>query len=139
MKKLFLITALFISTHTFADELPNYDAIKTAVLSGKTIHITVNFAKCQTPKQSQNLTNVGIFTPNEIMLLSDEMATSFNHFTMNNPAFPNRAVNEFATYRITSDNTLNLTYQLIDPQNYTILGDKMEVQCALGKGAKVFG
>lgn len=138
MKKLILFASLLIATNGIADKLHHFNDIKTAAMTGKAIHITINFSKCSASNKTipQN-ENVAVFTPNTIMI-TDRIATGFNHFTLNNPTFPGRPVYEFVRYTITDDDNVNLTSQVLDAVNYSAISDKYSFNCKLGNGAKVY-
>ena len=138
MKKMALLSSLILSTTSMAGELPNYNAIKTSVLSGKSIHIVIDFSKCSTSaKNIADSTSVGIFSPSSIAI-TDHIATSLTHFTLNDPSFPARPVYEFVRYVITDDNHVNLTTQVLDAVNYGPISDKISFNCPLETAAKVY-
>ena len=139
MKKLVLISFLFIATNSFAGELHNFSEIKSAVTTGKSIHIATDFVKCSTSKKEALLSaHVGVFTPNEIQVIDTHIATSFMHFTLNNPSFPDVPVYEFVRYTITDDNNLNLSYQALDARNYAPLTKKASFNCKIDMGVKIY-
>ncbi|STX30036.1 VirK protein [Legionella beliardensis] len=139
MKKLILVAALLSAANSFADELHNFDEIKAAVITGKTIHIAIDFSKCSTP--NKDLTQsmiVGVFTPNAIAVVADYMATSLTHFTLNNPQAPGKPIYEFVRYTITNKNYVNLTTQALDAVNYTPVADSFSFNCEIESGAKIY-
>ena len=139
MKKISLLVSLLISTNCFANELNHFNEVQTAATAGKTIHIAVDFSKCTFPMNALNVpSSIGIFTPNTVQVTNDHIATSLTHFTINNPAFPEKAIYEFATYTITTKDQLNITMQFLDAANYTPLGNKITFNCKLGVSAKIY-
>lgn len=140
MKKIILLSSLtiFIFNTSFADELHHYDQIKNAALTGKTIHITVDFTQCASSNAVTQIDNFGVFTPNAMLVANDHIATSLNHFTINSPSFPNKPVYEFVTYRITTNDEINITAQTLDAVNYAPLNNKTTYNCKLDASAKIF-
>jgi hypothetical protein len=140
MKKFILLASLLITTNSFADELHNFNEIKAAIITGKTIHIAIDFSKCST---SNNTTaqsmEVGVFTPSAIHVANDHIATSLTHFTLNNPSFPEKPIYEFVRYTITGDDNVNLIVHVLDAVNYTSVSDKVSFNCKIGSSAKIYG
>ena len=138
MKKLALLASLLISTNSIAGELHNFNEVKTAIVTGKTIHIAINFSRCSASNKGMTQSmSIGVFTPNAIAI-TDHIATSLTHFTLDNPSFPGKPVYEFVRYTITGDNNVNLTDQVLDAVNYTPISDKVSFNCKLETGAKIF-
>lgn len=139
MKRYIPSVFLLMISNCFADELHNYNETKLAVITGKTIHITIDFEKCATTnKKISRSMIVGVFTPNEIQIVNDNIATSFMHFTLNNPAFPGKAVYEFVRYTITGNNDVNLTAQALDATNYKPVSDTISFNCKIESGARIY-
>jgi hypothetical protein len=139
MKKIFFGLSLFISINSFADVLHNYDEVKTAVINGQTIHIAIDFSQCTTNRL--NLTapsNIGVFTPDTMQVADNYIATSFNHFTLNNPGFAGMPIYEFVTYTIIDKNYVKLTSQPLDATSYKPLADKVAFICQIDAGAKFY-
>lgn len=134
MKKLALLVSFLISTNSVAGELHNFNEVKTAIVSGKTIHIAIDFSKCSASNKgiAQSM-SIGVFTPTAIVV-TDHIATSLTHFTLNN----GKPVYEFVRYTITDDNNVNVTNQVLDAVNYTPIADKSAFNCKLETGAKIF-
>ncbi|MHB1948286.1 MAG: VirK family protein [Gammaproteobacteria bacterium] len=141
MRKLVLLSLLAITTNTFADELQTFDQVKSAVTTGKSVRIAIDFSKCATDNKSfsQDKNNIGIFTPNEIIVDNNgRIVTSLMHFTLNNTNFPAKPVYQFVRYTLTSDNKVNLSYQVLDATNYAILTETVSVDCKVNMGAKIY-
>lgn len=139
MKKWVFLASLLMASNSFADELYNFHEIKTAIITGKTPHIVVDFAKCSTmSKNNLQSIMVGGFTPNAIHVSDDHIATSLTHFTLNNPSFPQKPVYEFVRYTIKSDNNVNIAIQILDPVSYKSLSDTLSVDCKLNTSVKVY-
>ncbi len=141
MRKLLLLSLLLMVTNTFADELHNFDQVKSAVTTGKSIRIAIDFSKCSTEKNSllQDINNMGVFTPNEIVIDKfGRISTSLMHFTLNDQIFPAKPVYQFLRYTMTSDNNVNLSFQVLDATNYSSLTDKVSFDCKLDAAAKVY-
>ena len=143
MKKLFLLSLLFLATAGFAEELHHFDEIKSTVLLGKSIHIIINFSQCTTSSPSKSATkdqyNIGVFTPNEIIVNSKgHIASSLTHFTLNNPRFPSKPVFEFVRYTITTDDNINVIAQVLDATDYTSLSRETSFDCKIDTAAKIY-
>lgn len=134
MKKLTLLVSFLISTNSIAGELHNFNEIKTAIVTGKTINIAVDFSKCTASNKgvAPSIT-IGVFTPNSIVV-TDRIATSLTHFTLNNE----KPVYEFVRYTITDDNSVNVTEEVLDAVKYTPTSDKISFNCKLETAAKIF-
>lgn len=141
MKKLFLLSLLAITTNSFANELHDFDQIKSTVTNGKSIRIAIDFSKCTTENTSfsKDKNNIAIFTPNEIVVdNNDRIVTSLMHFTLYNSNFPAKPVYQFIRYTLTADNNVNLAYQILDAKNYALLADTVTVDCKINVGAKIY-
>lgn len=139
MKKLILIGGLFLTTSSFATVLHNYNDITSALTNGKSIHLVTEFAKCNAPdKLATQVMSIGIVTPNEIGITNDHIATAFTHFTVNDPYFPYKPVNEFVRYTITPDNNMNISLKIFDAATYTLLKDDISFNCKIDESTKVY-
>lgn len=140
MKKRSLLFLLLAATNSFADTLHNFSEVKSAIIRGKAIHIITELEKCaSSQKETSQVTWVGAFTPNEIQIVDTHIATSFMHFTLNNPRFPDASIYEFVRYKFADDNTLNLSYQVLDAHNYSPLTEKKNFICKIDVGVKIYG
>jgi hypothetical protein len=141
VKKLLLTPFLFvaITANSFANELHHFSEVKSAVMQGKAIRIITDFSKCSSfNKETVPPIRVGGFTPNKIQVIDSRILTSFTHFTLSDPRFPDRAVFEFVRYVLTEDNNLTLSYQTLDARNYAVLTEKVSFNCKMGTGFKVY-
>jgi hypothetical protein len=143
MKKILLLAALsstmILTANASAGELHNYKEIEAAVLHGRAIHIVVDFTKCTVSKKDMtDAMSSAVFTPNAISVMSDHIATSLKHFTLNDPSYPNQPIYEFVRYTINSDNSLVLSDQALDAVSYAALGDKQTITCTVDTSAKVY-
>lgn len=142
MKKLTLslLSLLALSVNSYALELHSFNAVKSAVLSGQTLHIAVDLNRCEaTSLAAVNQTTwAGIYTPNIVAVVFDRIVTSVQHFTLDNPAFPDKPVYEFGKYSMTTDGNVNLTIQVLDATSYKPLSDKITLDCKMGSGAHIF-
>ncbi len=139
MNKIIILLLLLVTANCFSGELHNFLEVKSAVVAGKGIHIVTDFTKC-TPSKNQvfQATQIGIFTPNEMQVVDSRITTSFMHFTLNNPSFPDRPIDEFVKVAMTDDNNLTLSYQALDARDYALLADKMSISCQIDVGAKIY-
>jgi hypothetical protein len=136
MKKIILCSLLLASTQSFADTLHNFNDVKSAVLTGKSIHIVVDFSKCGT-LHNQSM-SAGIFTPNEIGVTDNHIATSLTHFTLNNPAYPNKPVNDFVRYTISDDTSVSVKSQALAATTYEPLESPSTVSCKIDEGVTIY-
>src|SRR5262249_1800727 len=130
------------STNAFAGELANYEAIKTAVLEGKSIRIAVDFDKCKPQriniKQAPSF-GIGIFSPNEIIIEGNgHIAASLLHFTLNDQHMLKKPVYQYLRYTITPDNMINLATQALDATTFNQLSDGFAFNCKISTEAKVY-
>ena len=148
MKKLLLLSALFISTNSFAlQPLTTFNEIKTALITGQKLRIVFDIAQCTFPpstkpvdKQAAGLAGVGAYTPNEIFFdgTANLIAASLPHFTLNDPRYLNRPVYDFDRYTITPDNNITVINRVLDATNYAILGNSFSFTCKLGVAAVIY-
>lgn len=137
MKKSIIIALLISSTPIFAKKLQDYDQIKSAVLNGKTIHIVIDFSLC-TSNEKTTPKNKGVFRPNTMQVMDHHIATSFRHFTLDNPAYPDKPLYEFVRYTIADTNKVKVTYQMLDVMNLSPLSRKMLFDCEIEVAAKFY-
>jgi hypothetical protein len=139
MKKLIFLSLLAMTSQLHAQELKDYDQIQAHLEKGDVIHIKVDFSQC-TSNGVRRLQSapVAVYTPDAVQIANDNIATSLQHFTLDNPTYPGKAVYEFIRYTFTNDNVLTLTNQTLDATNYSPLGDPMTMVCKLRAGAQVF-
>ncbi len=141
MKKIIFLALCFIATAANAFEIKEYNFLRLFAARGVVLHIAVDFSQCTvTSATSPTATSsVAMFTPSSLQIADDNIATSFKHFTLDDPAYPGKAVYEFVRYTFTADNSLALTSQTLDATNYALLGDPVKLTCKLGSGVRVFG
>lgn len=138
LKKLIALSLLAGSTQLYAHELHDYAQIKSAIISGKTIHMVFDYSKC-TPADANHAQYMGTFTPNEMLIKNDNyITTSLLHFTLSNPDVNYRPIYEFNKYVITMDNNLTWTHQILDAPTYTPMGDKTTTTCQIDAGVKFY-
>jgi hypothetical protein len=144
MKKLILLpAALLLAANSFADQLHNFDQIKSAVMTGKAIHFVVDYSKCvSSVKNAAHVSYSGTFTPDAVAINNDAgyLATSLMHFTLNNPLFPAKPVYEFVRYTLHNDNTLTIADQALEAATYTPLTNgNMTYTCKIDESATIYG
>lgn len=142
MKKFLILSLLLSSANVFAGELVNYEAIKTAVLEGKSIRIAIDFDKC-TPQQvtvkQLHSFGIGIFSPNEIVIEGNGfISASLLRFTLKDPHMPSKPVYQYARYTITPNNMINLATQALDATTFNPLSDGFAFNCKISTDAKVY-
>ncbi len=138
MKKLLVAPFLFFATTSFSGELHNFAEVKSAVITGKQIHIATDFTKCTSSNKNGAYGMVGIYAPTELQALDTRIVTSFMHFTLNNPGFLDKPVYQFVKYTISDDNNLTLSFQVLDARNYSPLSEKKSYVCKLDDGVKIY-
>lgn len=139
MKRIVLLSLIFLNSHCIANELHNFEQIKSAAMSGKTIHISVDFKQCSSAgKDSSAPTVVGIFTPDKITVTDTQIATAFTHFTLNNPKYPDQPFYEYVRYTINDGNNVYIALQTIYAPNFSLVGKKQLFNCEVGLGAKFY-
>jgi hypothetical protein len=123
--------AVFYCVLSYADELKNFDAIKSEVLTGKAISLTLDFSQC-TPKNHF----YAYYSPKTILVTKDFIAFSDYHFTLNNPQFPNQATVENISYKLRHDGTLSFKSVILDPITFKEKGKQPQpMSCKIGEGA----
>jgi hypothetical protein len=142
MQKKILVAALVstvLAANASAAQLPDYTAVQTALLNGKSIHYVVDFTKCKTTSpEAKALTNAAVFEPNEMILAPDHIATSLNHFTLDDPSYPDKPIYEFIKYTLDKDGTLLLGVQDLNAVDFSMLGNGYTVTCKMNDGLNVF-
>jgi hypothetical protein len=137
LKTLTLLALLFNTGNSLAQELQSFDAIKTAAITGKPIHIVIDFSKCASPRRPE-LTSIGVFTPNALHVTQEAIMTSLKHFTLNHPRFPDKPVYEFIRYTLTHNNQVVVTTQVLEAIHYVPVSDQLSFQCEIGAGATFY-
>lgn len=140
MKKLLCFTTLFLASTGFANQLHNFDQIKSAVTDGKLIRIYVDYTKCSSSsKQLTVPNNAAIYTPNAMAIGNDGSIGAYVlYFTMKDPRYPAKAVYQYGRYVISSDNSLALTFTVLNAADYSSLEGNTSINCKIDDGAKVF-
>jgi|SRR5579885_421958 hypothetical protein len=141
MNKLLFATALLFASTSFADQLHNYDQVKSAVVAGKSIRIFIDFSKCATSSKNAHMPSyLGLYSPNEIAINDDAgyIAASLLHFTLNNPAFPSKPVYEFTRYTISNDNTVVMSDTPLNAGDFKPLNEKLTFTCKLDESARIY-
>ena len=139
MKKLIFCASMALFGNGFCHTLSDFNAIKSAAIKGNTIHMAVDFLACDGPSQPLlDPVLIGVITPDLLAITQDKIATSTNHFTLNDPSFSGKPVYEFVRYTFTSDNNLEIWMQVLDAKSFSKLSDKYTYQCKNGQGVKVY-
>jgi len=140
IKKALAVSLLMLAGTAFADSLPDYNAVKSAVNEGKMIRIAIHFAKCHAVQSSiPAVDGVGVFTPNEVVLASDgRVVASLTHFTQNDPNFPKRSTYQHVQYILNADNHLKLTAVVLSAGDFAPLTQEAIVDCEMGSGVKIY-
>lgn len=140
MKKIICFITLFLASTGFAEQLHNYDQIKTAVSKGKLIRILVDYEKCTALSTQKIVGNhYAVFTPNAIAISNDgNIGTYILYFTLNDPHYPSKAVYQHGNYVISKDNSLAITFTTLNAADYTQLGNSVTINCKIDDSVKVF-
>jgi hypothetical protein len=136
MKKiLFCLLLALPSLDVFADELKNFDELKSAIQNGKTIKLVFLLNKCE-PSREKVLTAVS--SPTSFMLFDDRISTSVLRFTRNEPRYLGKSIFEFFTYTFSQDNHMLLRLDFLNAPDYALLGNAPELNCVIGSSVKIF-
>jgi len=140
MKKLLCFTSLLIASVSFADQLHNYDQIKSAVTEGKLTRIVVDYSKCVITSEQKTIGNHNaIFTPNAMAITNDGGISSYLlYFTMNDPHYPGRGIYQYGKYLISKDNSLLITFSTLNAADFTALDGSVSLNCKIDDAAKIF-
>jgi hypothetical protein len=140
LKKFICFTTLFLGSTSFADQLHNYEQIKSAVSEGKLIRILVDYEKCTAISAQKMVGNhYAVFTPNAIAISNDgHIGTYILYFTLKDPHYPSKAVYQHGSYIISKDNSLAITFTTLNAADYTQLGTSVNINCKIDDSAKVF-
>ncbi|PJD91491.1 MAG: hypothetical protein CK424_06695 [Legionella sp.] len=135
VKKLWMICSLLFLMPAHGRELTTFTEIYNSISHGLPVKLFINFKGCE-PKLAM---------PDQIVYTEAQTVTLHKHdllfsnspLTMNHPDYPNQAILEHVTYKITHTNELNVAMKLISLPNYTVLGETNTV-CPLSTATKVF-
>lgn len=134
------VATLVFTTTAMAQQLDHYDEIKAAIMNGKSIRILLNYDKCLN-SSSWRLTgnSYAAYTPNAIAVDNNGIIhASIMNFTMHHGLFPGKPVYEYANYAIDKDNSLRVTWKVLNAANYSQLGNDFTTSCKIGESAIVF-
>lgn len=140
MKNFICLTALFLASTSFAEELHNFEQIKSAVFEGKLIRILVDYDKCAASSTQKKVgNNYAVFTPNAMAIDNDgNIGTYVLYFTLKDPRYPSKAVYQHGNYVISKDNSITITFTTLNAADYTQLGTADIINCKIDDSAKVF-
>ncbi len=140
MIKAACMTALACVTPAMAQQLDYYDEIKAAIMKGKSIRIMLNYDKCANSSSWKITGNsYAAYTPNAIAVDSNGIIhASIMNFTMYDGLFPGKPVYEYANYAIDKDNSLSVTWKVLNAADYSQLGNDFTTSCKIGESAIVF-
>lgn len=150
MKRFLPWVAVLLATQVYAvspgvmmtkapNYLHNYEEVLAAVYHGQDIRIGFEFDKCSSDSKAKNAAfDFGVYTPNEIIVAnSGAILASLNHFTLNDNNAKNQAVYQFARYKITADNNVVVSMQVLDAATWQPITPKKSFTCALNNGAYI--
>lgn len=130
---------ILVAFHAHADELKNFDELKSAIQNGQNINIMVLIDQCQSNKNSPDPTAViGTFRPASFMIVKDQISASELHFTRNHPSYKKKSIFEFVTYKFRENNSLTLQTQVLKAENYAPLGKESTLNCSIASSVKLF-
>lgn len=145
MRKFIIFATLLLTSNSFAEQLHNYDQIKSVVTEGKLIRMLVDYTKCTPLSTSLSFSkkivgnDAAVFTPNAMAITNDgDIASYILYFTMNDGHYPSRPVYQYGTYLISKNNTLILTFTSLNAVDYSPLGSSVSINCKIDDGVKVF-
>jgi hypothetical protein len=143
MKKFIYFATLFLTSSSFAEQLHNFDQIKTAVSQGKLIRILVDYEKCTALTAFSVAKTIGnhyaVFTPNAMAIDNEGSIGAYVlYFTLKDPHYPAKPVYQHGNYVLSKDNMLAITFTTLNAADYTPLGTSVTVNCKIDDSAKVF-
>lgn len=140
MKKFICFITIFLTSSSFAEQLHNFEQIKSAVSTGKLIRILVDYEKCATLAMQKMIGNhYAIFSPNAMAIDNDGNIGSYIfYFTLKDPHYPAKAVYQHGNYVFSKDNSLALTFTTLNAADYTQLGTSVTINCKIEDSVKVF-
>lgn len=141
MKNLILFITLLFTSTCYAEQLHNYDQIKSAVDEGKLIRIFVNYTKCTPASLAQKMVgnHDAVYTPNAIAITNEgDIVSYILYFTMNDGRYPSKAIYQYGKYSISNNNTLVLTFTSLNAIDYSPLGNSESLTCKIDDGVKIF-
>lgn len=141
MKKLLLITSLFLSAQAIASPLPSYNQIKAAVMEGQAVRMVINFKGCTHQEQQQYSPglNIGVYTPNEMMIdHQGNILSSLDHFTLNDTHYANKPVYQHVRYMLDHHGKLTVTSQTLDALTYQTLSPIHQYECQIPDGVMFY-
>ena len=135
--------SLLFASAGFAQQLHNYDQIKSAVTEGKRIRIFIDYTKCtsSSPSLSQKIigNNDAIYTPNAMAITTaGDIISYILYFTLHDGRYPSRPVYQYGTYAISKNDALVLTFISLNAVDYSPLGDSVSLNCKIDDSVRVF-
>lgn len=138
--KQYLFLSMLLTTTAFAEQLHNYDQIKSTIEKGREIRLYIDYTKCVLP--SKNLTlpnNSATYTPNAMAInTAGEIGSYLLYFTMNDPHYLNKPVYQFFKFVISPNNILTMTSSVLNAADYSFLQDEGTVKCNIDNGVNIF-
>lgn len=135
MNKILAMSLILVSMPSFAEELKSFRDIYDRVSHGKNIKLVINFDACD-PKPT--IGNIFVYTkPSAVMLRQNYLRFSNSSITTNNPAYPEKAILESVTYKLTNADKLYVVVKSIALPEYTIVSQSSSV-CTLDTAVKIY-
>ena len=132
MRKLILFILLFSVGSVYANPLGSYKQITNAINTGKNIKVVFDLNTCNPKVPFQ-----GFYSPRAIVIFNKTVSFSDEHFTMDNPSFPNQPIIENISYHLLQNGNFTINQTLLDPVNYQEKGTTQPtIICQLGEGVK---
>jgi hypothetical protein len=136
-KLLWLLCALF-TCYAHANELKNFDELKSAIQTGHSIRFVIFLNECQSDSDDHGKILTALSSPTSFMIVNNQISTSVLRFTRNEPSYKERSIFEFFTYKFNDDNSMLLHVQTLDAPSYSPLGTARERNCVIGSSVKLF-
>lgn len=138
LKSFFCIFILIYSSFGIAEQLHDFNQVKSAVAEGKLIRILVDYTKCSSAKEFV-ANNAAIFTPNAMAMSVDGTIGSYIlYFTMKDPRYPGKGVFQYGRYILSNENTVKLIFRTLNAADYTPLDKEESMTCKIDDGAQIF-
>ena len=132
MRKILTLLLISVASVSFAKQLENYQEIENAVKAGNTIVVVTDFNKCKPPVPLS-----GQFAPSAVILTSNSIVFSDNHFTTSNPQAKGKPANEYTIYRLKRDNSVDINKQVVILPEYNIQPSVSD-SCLLSQAVKFY-
>ena len=133
LKYIVVSLAFTLPASLYAFELVDYTQMTNAIHQGKQLTVVSDFSKCTptTPVLASH-------SPESVMITRGKVLFSYVSFTLNNPAFPNEAINEYVKYELAEDGMINISTTFIDAKTNEVKSPEFLLECKFNQGINVY-